>query len=730
MGVTGLRRPTQLIYLQPNWTREKKKKKQTKITSMRNERGAKGLPCCGKDSVDIMDSQGAINRNQFQPIQEEDDMELEDELLGPEVPEEEVPRVEPEQKPKPFPQAEPKAKQEDPKPQEYREESPHPYGDGLAKPGIRQLSMRSNSSYVSSVDEDYHSIHVQTSRHLFWVDRLIQVSEHSLQPVISTQPIQKSTEEPTRGPAQQTVPKDPGSSKKQSQDPSAQQGPRDKASQKTPSPEPSFGVPSMGLEELINFASTLAMASSSRKDLPSLRHMIKTTPQKTMPPPTEPAVDHTAQPTMDEPEQENLTTDEKPPEEPREAREPQDAPKQEDKDVPHPYLDLGKPGLKRATIEGELKFLQSPQPEGAAKEPAQKPQRLLTQDPGEEQTGRTQKGRLQQRATLLTQKEPAAALATGAKQASQRTRQLKGLEAIHTVQSDPQTRSQRSSFVDKNLLPLTARQLAAFQDVFKLFSSSPTGSVDMRSMKTALCNMGVQLSPQEMCEALRQADLDGDGTVSFKDFLGVLTDSHRLAQCLGKVRNSWACDPQGLQTLFLEMLFKLMSLGYVPFKSAREVMSYYSKKQRSLRLNASRKGRSRSHGRSGRSHAGLAFFCQAARLIGLSNAELARSLHGLHKAGACSPYSQIPSLNGRSQPESLTQRRTPRPDVRRPKSFQPSRPKRRPKSGRLSQGFADQLLGCMCPSKLAPCPQTLIQKQPFSPSPAYLQRPATKKLYK
>ena len=43
---------------------------------------------------------------------------------------------------------------------------------------------------------------------------------------------------------------------------------------------------------------------------------------------------------------------------------------------------------------------------------------------------------------------------------------------------------------------------------------------------------------------------------------------------LGKERNSWACDPQGLQTLFLEMLFKLMSLGYVPFKSVREVMRW------------------------------------------------------------------------------------------------------------------------------------------------------------
>ncbi|XP_025135724.2 spermatogenesis-associated protein 32 isoform X2 [Bubalus bubalis] len=334
--------------------------------------GANGFPCCGKESVDIMDSQGDINQNQFQPIQEEDDMELENDLLEPGLPEEKLPQVEPEQKPKPFPQEEPKAKQEDPKPQGYMEESPQPYGDGLTKPDIRQLSMRSNSSYVSSMDEDYRSVHVQTSRHLFWVDRLIQVSEHNLQPVISTRPVQKSTKKTTICPAQQAVPKDTESSKKQSQNPSAQQGPLDKASQKTPSPEPSFCTPTMGLEELINFASTLAMASSSRMDLPSLQHMIKTTPQKAMPPPTEPAVDHAAQPTTDEPEQGKLTKDEKPPEEPGEARKPQDAPKQEDDDVPHPYLDLRKPGFKRATIEGELKFLQSPttspQPKGAAKD--------------------------------------------------------------------------------------------------------------------------------------------------------------------------------------------------------------------------------------------------------------------------------------------------------------------------------------------------------------------------
>ncbi|XP_020922503.1 EF-hand calcium-binding domain-containing protein 3-like isoform X2 [Sus scrofa] len=221
--------------------------------------------------------------------------------------------------------------------------------------------------------------------------------------------------------------------------------------------------------------------------------------------------------------------------------------------------------------------------------------------------------------------EPAAAAAPGAEQASQRAREFKGLGA-HTVQSGPRALSQ--SFADKNLLPLTPRQLA------------------------------------------------GDGSVSFEDFLGVLTDSHRLAQCLGKVRNSRVCDPHGLQTLFLETLFKLMSLGFVPYKSAQEVMSYYSRKQRSLRLNCSWKGGPRCHGSTGRSHAGLAFFCQATRLSGLSNAELARTLQGLHKEGARSPYSQVPTLNGRMQPECYTQNRTSRPEVRLPKSYWRSPPKR------------------------------------------------------
>ncbi|XP_045670376.1 uncharacterized protein LOC123803157 [Ursus americanus] len=362
------------------------------------------------------------------------------------------------------------------------------------------------------------------------------------------------------------------------------------------------------------------------------------------------------------------------------------------------------------------------------------PRRLPRQDPGGEQRRGVQKGRPQQPTALLTQRQPASVKATGAEQSSQRPgefRRLAGYQLsavrlrVSEVRAGTGDRPQGAGSAGENLLPLTARQLAAFQEIFKLFSSSPAGTVDMRSMKAALRHVGIQLSPQEMCEAVQQADLDGDGTVSFKDFLGVLTDSHRLAQCLGQVRNSRFCDPQGLQTLFLEMLFKLMSQGFLPHKVVQEVMSYYTKKQWALRVNPGWKGRSR--GGTVHTHAGLTFFCQAARLGGLSSAELERSLHRLHKAGARSPYSQIPNLDGRTPPEDRTRQRAPCPDVRLPKSGQSSSHKLALTQRSRSQGFVGQPLDYLRPLKMTPSPPTLVQKQPFSPSPACLQKPAMKK---
>ncbi|XP_048222822.1 EF-hand calcium-binding domain-containing protein 3, partial [Perognathus longimembris pacificus] len=366
----------------------------------------------------------------------------------------------------------------------------------------------------------------------------------------------------------------------------------------------------------------------------------------------------------------------------------------------------------------------------------QKPRKLFTRDAWEGAAGSVQKGRTQLRPVQKTHLEQATAIATKDEGTTRKAKEFKDPAATHRAQSDPDTRSQ--SLTEENPLPLTPRQLAAFQDIFKLFSCSPTGTVDMRSMKVALRNVGIQLGPQEMCEALRLADLDGDGIVSFKDFLGVLTDNHRLAQCMGQVKSNRVSDPQGLQTLFLEVLFKLLRQGFLPSKSGQEVTSYYYKKQRALRLTPGWRMRTNSQGRPLRSHAGLNFFCQAARVSGLSSSELALSLHKLHKAGSRSPYSQIPNLTRRMQPDYRIRSAIPVvPEVRLPKPHQPSRPKislnLRPlcKGGSQStSSLVSQPSEQMRPLKLAPSPPTLVQKQPFSPSPGCSQRSAVKSSYK
>ncbi|XP_012887385.1 PREDICTED: EF-hand calcium-binding domain-containing protein 3-like [Dipodomys ordii] len=366
----------------------------------------------------------------------------------------------------------------------------------------------------------------------------------------------------------------------------------------------------------------------------------------------------------------------------------------------------------------------------------QKPRKLLTRDAWEG-AGSVQKGRTQLRPAQQTHMEQATATATKDEGSIRKAKEFKDPMATHRAQSDPDTSSQ--SLTEENLLPLTPRQLAAFQDIFKLFSCSPTGTVDMRSMKVALRNVGIQLGPQEMCEALRLADLDGDGIVSFKDFLGVLTDNNRLAQCIGQMKSNRVSDPQGLHTLFLEVLFKLLHQGFLPSKSGQEVTSYYQEKQRALRLTPGLKIRN-SQGHPSRSHAGLNFFCQAARVSGLSSSELALSLHKLHKAGSRSPYSQIPNLTRRMQPDYRIRSAIPvaMPDVRLPKPHQPSRTRISINLRPLCKGplslppaaLVSQPSEQIRPLKLAPSPPTLVQKQPFSPSPACSQRSAVKSSYK
>ncbi|XP_047401578.1 spermatogenesis-associated protein 32 isoform X1 [Sciurus carolinensis] len=342
--------------------------------------GANGFPCCGKGAVDIVEIPNDFNyrRPHSQLTEEEEDTEVEEELLE-EKPLHKVDSHEnldslPDLEDSPEmgrglyqvskPEAEPQWKMTtlecDPTEQQsYRIETLHPYTEAMPTPrNFKQWRISSNSSLQSVSEKDqilpeHRSIRVQTSKHLFWANKLIQASEHSLQQAVSRQCKERDTEKTPSHPKQESNPNHPLGPEKQFQISRTQSALAVSTCQPTPSPclSTSSLPPTIGLADLINFASSLAIASSSDIQLPNLEKMIKASPQKSVAPSTEPVKPSAepAQPTEDNP---------KLPENPPKAMEPEKAPEQENNSFPS-YLDFNKPGVKRTTIEGEVKFLQT-----------------------------------------------------------------------------------------------------------------------------------------------------------------------------------------------------------------------------------------------------------------------------------------------------------------------------------------------------------------------------------
>ncbi|XP_011795568.1 PREDICTED: LOW QUALITY PROTEIN: spermatogenesis-associated protein 32 [Colobus angolensis palliatus] len=336
--------------------------------------GTHGFPCCSKGSVEVAEMRDNLSQHQIQ-----EEQELEADIL------EQKPQLKVDLAPDPDPELEigqvpalleselypalkleteldtkanwnEESDLEEPLQLVCQIESVH---SNMAPPTLQTFRPQSlNSNYRSFREENHesachHSISAQTSKHLFWANKLIQASEHSLQRAINMQLNNGSAGQPISSRLREAIPTDALCSKEQLQSPDARSAPLATSSQE-PSPLLSSDLPPpIGLAELITFASSLAMASSSRMDMPSLEHTMKAPPQEALEPSTEPLL-ITAE--EQEPEKHTGTL----PEKPREARAPLKSWSQEDKNFTQSYFDFSKPGIKRATIEGQMQLLQPP----------------------------------------------------------------------------------------------------------------------------------------------------------------------------------------------------------------------------------------------------------------------------------------------------------------------------------------------------------------------------------
>uniref|UniRef100_A0ABK0L1D2 Spermatogenesis associated 32 n=1 Tax=Rattus norvegicus TaxID=10116 RepID=A0ABK0L1D2_RAT len=305
--------------------------------------GFSAFPCCGKNSVNIVERKNDDYHHHHHPLEDnkDEDNEMGTELSSMKPP----PKVDPD----PVPHLEdmvteltstPIPETENPEQQNYRIESIKPYEEELTTTNTfkpRGFNVNStNKEEEEVVCGHFRSTPVQTSKHLFWSNKLIQASEHSLQTALEKHH------------------KSPGEKKSISiaqvytectQRPSSTQVSR------TPTPT------ALGLADLINFASSLAVASSSNMALPNLGTMIKGTSEKAQ----NTSLDF-CQPIQSikftQATQITQISSEKQDEPPEVMAHKSWT--QETRNVACSYLDINESGLKKATIQGEVKFVQAP----------------------------------------------------------------------------------------------------------------------------------------------------------------------------------------------------------------------------------------------------------------------------------------------------------------------------------------------------------------------------------
>lgn len=238
---------------------------------------------------------------------------------------------------KPTPETEGEYFTESPEQEGSRIESLKPYEEELSSRPWSFIANSSNREDEQMCSTQFRSIGVQTSKHLFWANKLIQASEHSLEQALEKQ--HKSSREKKSVCIPQVLPD---------------------CAPLPSSPRVSCTTlpTAIGLADLINFASSLAVASSSSRDLPNLENMIKSTSQKSQETSTE-----LCQPVQSiqfaQATQITQISSEKQEKSSKDVM-TQESWTQETRNVTCSYLDFSKTGFKKATIEGEVKFVKAP----------------------------------------------------------------------------------------------------------------------------------------------------------------------------------------------------------------------------------------------------------------------------------------------------------------------------------------------------------------------------------
>merc|ERR1712166_914926 len=75
----------------------------------------------------------------------------------------------------------------------------------------------------------------------------------------------------------------------------------------------------------------------------------------------------------------------------------------------------------------------------------------------------------------------------------------------------------------KGAKALTEEQVDECREAFEMFDVDRSGSIDLRELKAAIKALGMDVNAEELKKMVGEVDKDGNGTIEFAEFLGMMT---------------------------------------------------------------------------------------------------------------------------------------------------------------------------------------------------------------